>query len=221
MSRTLRSLLILVTLLPVTVTAAAIRLTPGVPIVVPVGTAAPVMLAVEDLRRDLAKVLGAPSPIVPDVAALQGRPGIVILGSEGGPRELHLGRIQGREAHGIHVAQAGGAAQVVLEGADLRGTIYAIYSFSDEFLDVPPLWYWADWVPRRRESIEVPADTIRMFPPAYVRWRAWFNNDTDFLSSWRGRSPANNAAMYETILRLKYNTYELGSIADFSANAPR
>src|SRR5688572_15887626 len=191
------------------VACGAVRLSPGVLIVVSEGTPSPVRLAIEDLRRDLEKVLGAPSPIVPDLAAVRGQPAIVILAGNAGPRELHHAQITGREAHGIHVQQTGGGARVVLEGADLRGAIYAIYSFSDEFLDVPPLWYWADWVPRRRESVEVPADTARIFPPAYVRWRAWFNNDTDFLTPWRGRSPANNAAVYETILRLKYNTYEI------------
>lgn len=199
----------------------AVRLTPGVPIVVSEGTPAPVRLAVEDLRRDLEKVLGAPSPVVPDLAAVRGQPAIVILTGTTGPRELHHAQIAGREAHGIHAQTSGGAGRVVLEGADLRGAIYAIYSFSDEFLGVPPLWYWANWTPERRPHIDVPTDQARIFPPAYVRWRAWFNNDTDFLTPWRSRAAANNAAVYETILRLKYNTYELGSIADLSANAPR
>ena len=130
-------------------------------------------------------------------------------------------RSPGREAHGIHVREIDGQSCVVLEGTDPRGAIYAIYSFSDEFLDVPPLWYWADWVPTRREAIDIPADTSRVFPPAYVRWRATLNNDEDFLSPWRARSPANDHAVYETLLRLKYNTYEVGSIADLRSDAPR
>jgi hypothetical protein len=119
------------------------------------------------------------------------------------------------------VRELGGTAHVVLEGADPRGTIYALYSFADEFLGVPPLWFWSGWNPARRESIEVPSDTERIFPPAYVRWRAWFNNDTDFLTPWRERSPAHDHAVYETVLRLKYNTYEIGSVADLRPDAPR
>ncbi len=110
---------------------------------------------------------------------------------------------------------------MVLEGADPRGAIYAIYSFSDEFLDIPPLWYWADWIPHRREAIDVPAGTKRIFPPAHVRWRGWLNNDTDFLGPWQQRSPDNDHAMLETVLRLKYNTFELGSVADLRPEAPR
>lgn len=206
---------------PVAVVSAAVRLSPGVPLLVPAGTPASVRLAVDDLRRDLQKVFGAPSPIVEDPAALHGRSAIVVLGATGGPGEFHHPRIAGREAHGIYVRESRGAAHVVLAGADPRGTIYALYSFADEFLGVPPLWYWSGWQPQQRAAIEVPSATERIFPPAYVRWRAWFNNDTDFLSPWRERSPANDHAVYETVLRLKYNTYEIGSVADLRPGSPR
>ena len=59
--------------------AAAARLTPGVPLLVPVGTPLPVRMAVADLQRDLEKVLGQPSPIVEDTKEPVGRPAIVIL----------------------------------------------------------------------------------------------------------------------------------------------
>lgn len=207
-------------LMPLAVMAAGVKLAPGVPVVVPAGTPAAVLMAVEDLRRDLAKVLGVPSPVVAEIADLRGRSAIVLLGS-GGAAGLHDPKIVGREAHGIHVGEHAGAAHVILEGADPRGLIYAIYSFSDEFLNVPPLWYWADWVPARREVIDVPSDTRRIFPPAYVRWRAWLNNDTDFLTPWQRRAPDNDHAMLETVLRLKYNTFELGGVANLRPDAPR
>lgn len=206
---------------PLVAAPAAVHLAPGVPLLVPAGTPDSVRFAVADLQRDLQKVFGTVSPIVADAADLHGRSALVILGAGGGAPGLHNAQIAGREAHGIHVRELGGAAHVVLEGADPRGTIYAIYSFADEFLGVPPLWYWADWVPAHRDAIDVPGDTERLFPSAYVRWRAWFNNDTDFLTPWRARSPANDHAVYETALRLKYNTYEVGSVANLSANAPR
>jgi hypothetical protein len=218
---TLRCIVLVACLATATGAPAAVRLTAGAPLFLPAGTPAPVRLAVEDLRRDLQKVFGAPSPIITDRAALRGRSAIVILGADNAPAEFRDTKITGREAHGIHVRDFGGAAHVVLEGADPRGTIYAIYSFSDEFLGVPPLWFWSGWNPTPRDTIEVPADTERIFRPAYVRWRAWFNNDTDFLTPWRERSPANDQAVYETVLRLKYNTYEIGSVADLSPGAPR
>ncbi len=206
---------------PLAAAPAALRLAPGVPLLVPAGTPASVRLAVADLQRDLQKVLGTASPIIADEAELRGRSAIVILGPGGRTPELHEPKIVGREAHGIHVRDLGGATHVVLEGADPRGTIYAIYSFSDEFLNIPPLWYWADWIPPRRLAIDIPAGTNRIFPPAYVRWRAWLNNDTDFLSPWQRRLPENDHAMFETVLRLKYNTFELGGVANLRGDAPR
>ncbi len=206
---------------PVVASASAVRLTPGVPVLVPAGTPASVRLAVADLQRDLEKVLGQASPVVTDAKDLRGRAAIMILLDGAAQPSLHEPAVTGREAHGIHVREIAGHSCVVLEGSDPRGAIYAIYSFSDEFLDIPPLWYWADWVAPHRSAIEVPADTNRIFPPAYVRWRAWLNNDEDFLSPWRARRPANNQAVYETILRLKYNTYEVGGIADLRPGAAR
>jgi hypothetical protein len=200
--------------------ASTVQLLPGVPLLVPAGTPDSVRRAVADLQRDLQKILGAPSPVITDAAELRGRTAIVIATGVRGDPAWHHAAITGREAHGIHVRTIGGAPQVVLDGADPRGAIYAIYSFSDEFLGVPPLWYWSGWKPTPRAMIDLPADTARFFPPAHVRWRAWFNNDEDFLNPWRARASANDQAVYETVLRLKYNTYEINSVADFSPGAP-
>jgi len=197
-----------------------LHLTPGVPLLVPAGIPSSVKMAVADLQRDLEKVLGQPSPVVEDPKDLHGRSAIVILADGSTHPAWHEAAVTGREAHGIHLREVDGQSCVVLEGADPRGTIYAIYSFSDEFLNIPPLWYWADWIPTRREAIDLPAGTHRVFPPAHVRWRAWLNNDTDFLEPWQKRSPDNDHAMLETVLRLKYNTFELGSIADLRPDAP-
>jgi hypothetical protein len=197
------------------------HLAPGVPILVSPDIPSSVRMAVGDLQRDLAKVLGRASPVVTDPKELRSKSAIVILVNGSTRPEWHEAAVAGREAHGIHLREIEGQSCVVLEGADPRGAIYAIYSFSDEFLDIPPLWYWADWVPPRREAIDIPAGTNRIFPPAHVRWRAWLNNDSDFLEPWQKRSAANDHAMLETVLRLKYNTFEMGGIADLRPTAPR
>lgn len=201
--------------------ATDVRLVPGVPLLVPSETPSSVRMAVADLQRDLEKVLGQPSPVVEDPKDLKGRAAIAIVSNGSIHPALHAEGVAGREAHGIHVREIDGRGSVVLEGADPRGAIYAIYSFSDEFLNIPPLWYWADWVPQRRDAIDVPASTSRVFAAADVRWRAWLNNDSDFLEPWMKRSPENDHAMLETVLRLKYNTFELGSVADLRPEAPR
>src|SRR5579871_3425077 len=79
----IRSIFLALWFVPLAVFAAGVRLTPGVPVLVPAGTPTPVRMAVEDLRRDLLKVFGAPSPIVTDAADLHGRAAIIILGPGG------------------------------------------------------------------------------------------------------------------------------------------
>jgi len=184
----------------------AITLRPGVPVVLPGNAPAPVRRAAQDLRRDLATVLGAQSPLLSDVAELGGQPGIVIAAPGLGPERLLDGAVQGREAHAVFVR----APLVVLQGADVRGAIYAIYSFSDRYLDVPPLWYWASWTPPRKDEVRLADDTRIVFGSPHVRWRAWFPNDQDLLTQWRSRSQENLEAQFETMLRLKLNTYQCG-----------
>jgi hypothetical protein len=129
---------------------------------------------------------------------------IVVLGPQAGHDELCHPAVQGCESHGIFAR----GAQVVLQGADMRGTIYAIYTFSERFLGVPPAWFWSSWEPMHKSSVTVSASTELLFPSPYVHWRTWFPNDTDLLDPWREQSPDNYEAFMETMLRLKLNTLE-------------
>jgi hypothetical protein len=172
--------------------AADVRLLPGTPIVIAAGAPEPVRRAVQDLQRDLKAVLGDVSPMVD--RAPNGPAMVVEQSGEAG----------GREAHAVFTR----GTQVVLQGADVRGTIYAVYSFSERFLGIPPLWFWASWKAAHQEAVVIPAGTRLSFPSPYVRWRAWFPNDQDLLSPWKGRSAGNYDAILETMLRLKMNTFE-------------
>lgn len=180
--------------------AGAVRLSPGVPIVLTAGESAPVRRAVQDLQRDLKNVLGADSPVVGKLPSSGAA--IVIAGADAG---------LGREGHAVFARDG----KVVLQGADMRGTIYAIYTFSEHYLGVPPLWFWSSWKPTRKDSVEVPEAGVRFGSP-YVRWRAWFPNDEDLLTPWRARSQENYEAFLETMLRLKMNTLE-GEMMDRSS----
>lgn len=185
-----------------------VQLEPGVTLVVGEDAPRPIELAVEDLRRDLERVLGERSTVVTDIGELSGRPGILV--ESAGAELTGTNELTGQEAHRISVEEIAGRDHVVLRGADVRGTIYAIYSFSERFLDVPPLWFWASWEPERRDSIDVPAETDIHLGPPEVEYRAWFPNDLDFMQMWRHRSQENFEAFVETMLRLKLNTLEGG-----------
>lgn len=187
-------------------------LPPGVPIFVDGSEAGPIVLAIADLQRDLQKVLGAPSPIV-NVEPSSG-PAIVVTCKGAGTSVYRDGSLTSLESHELTAQGTADTPRIVLQGADTRGTIYAIYEFSDRFLNVPPLWYWASWTIPMQTSILVPADlNVRINSPA-VRYRGWFPNDTDMLSPWLNASTNNYHAFFETLLRLKYNLLDVDHISD-------
>ena len=197
--------------------AAPLTLSPGVPIYLSADEPEPVQRAARDLARDCRTVLGADSPLVATRPALNGQPFIEIIGpnAETQTRADAKPEITGHEAHGVF-ARGG---HVALQGADMRGTLYAIYTFSEKFLGVKPLWFWASQPPLPKRWITLDTTTnLRLGSPT-VRWRAWLPNDTDLFDPWKERSQANYDALYETMLRLKLNCLE-GNSADESSLKP-
>lgn len=182
-----------------------LRLLPGVPVVVSEAEPLAVRKAAQDLCRDLQEVLQKASPLVSKAPA--DGPAIVIGRSDEGSG------LTGPEAHAI--LREGD--QVRLVGTDLRGTIYAIYSFSEHFLDRPPWWFWAGWKPRTMSHIDI-ADGLKLtWKSPQVRWRGWFPNDTDLLSPWIQRDyTAHWDRVLETMLRLKLNLLDIGEFSDDS-----
>ncbi len=100
---------------------------------------------------------------------------------------------------------------VVLTGSDVRGTIYAVYQFSQQFLGVDPLYWWTDHEPRHRSRVELP-DNVSISSGPRFRYRGWFLNDEDLLTGWRpgikdgtGISLETWDHIFEALLRLKGN----------------
>ena len=199
-----------------TAEAGEIKLTGGVPIVIDTRERPPIHRAVEDLRRDLAKVFGVESPLHYDLAVVGKGPVIVVTCNGKSTARFRNPEVRGFEAHAVFAKELDNVPCVVLQGSDMRGAIYAIYSFSEHVLGVPPLWIWASVEPERKIQIALAGDYERIFPPPYVKWRAWFPNDRDLLNPWQTRSRENYEALFETMLRLKMNTLE-GRLMDKEA----
>ncbi len=164
----------------------------------------PVRKAVADLAADCEKIFSAKPRVVDTPAAAKGPRIIISLhynGSEPAP--------SGVESYRIAADPAG---QIIhLQGADVRGTIYAVYEFSRRFLGVDPLHYWTDHDPPRRSSLPVPESKIESTPPAF-RFRGWFINDEDLLTGWRpGKADGTAISLetwdriFEALLRLQGN----------------
>ena len=196
--------------LPFTVTKAAadgLTLQQGnVVIVVPDGECSQVRLAVQALQRDFEKVLGSKPAIVSALGTTDGVELMVANDAVGGLPAGITSPLSGFESHHVYADAAN--RRIYLQGADMRGTIYAIYTLSEKILGVPPLWYWCDWQPEQKSSIDVAADYDYYQPSPTVRYRAWFPNDEDLFVPWRRKSTDNNERWLETMLRLKLNTVE-------------
>ncbi len=161
---------------------------------------APVLLAIENLQSDFQKVMGFRPELNPATASPTEL--LIVNDAVGTPEGIEP--LQGAEAHAV---TCDGSHRIVVHGSDMRGTIFAIYTVSEQVLGVPPLWYYCDWKPVRRSSITTNINVY--FDEPQVRFRAWFPNDTDLFTPWRALSKDNNEKWLETMLRLKLNCVEL------------
>ncbi|MFN0170442.1 MAG: glycosyl hydrolase 115 family protein, partial [Bryobacteraceae bacterium] len=163
-----------------------------------------VLKAVDDLARDLEAVLGRKLARA-EKAPVRGT-AIVAALRENVPAETR----RPREEEALLIEERGG--KVVLTGGDVRGTIYAIYRFSQTQLGVDPLWWWTDHPPARKARVTV-ASGYRLAEgtPAFRR-RGWFLNDEDLLTGWKPATPGGTGVslgvwdrVFEALLRLKGN----------------
>lgn len=171
----------------------------------------PVKRALQDLLRDFEKVTNQ-KPLVKTSSAVKKKKKteIVIINESNKnfqPDETKLKRLDGFESHRIYVDDKN--QRIYLHGKDIRGTIYAIYSFSEIFLGVPPLWYFSSWKPEKKEILQIPGGYDYVVKSPQVRFRAWFPNGMDLVRPWKARSTANDDSILEAMLRLKLNCMEI------------
>jgi hypothetical protein len=184
-------------------------------------------LAIGEAAQDLAggpeKVLGKKPRIVhrnEDAA-----PVTILLGCQSRLLEgMRPADLTERESFSISVRKADWKSQqptevVLLVGADVRGTIYAVYEFAEEYLGIDPLYYWTDHQPIQRAQIELPGSLNKKFPAPVFKYRGLFVNDEDLLTGWAPgqKEEATGISLevwnkvFETILRLKGNMVAPGT----------
>ncbi|HEX4635676.1 MAG TPA: glycosyl hydrolase 115 family protein [Rhizomicrobium sp.] len=155
----------------------------------------PVKKAADDLAADMEKLFGKRPQIVSQASG----PAIEIAAPTGGAAESFS-----ISARGNHI---------LLSGADMRGTIFAIYSFSQEWLGVDPMYYWNDHEPAKKTAIAIPANFSKNYPAPLFKYRGFFINDEDLLTGWAPGEKTDHSGIarpvmdkiFETILRLKGN----------------
>jgi hypothetical protein len=170
------------------------------------------MAATQDLAGDFEKVMGKKPRIinrVEDAASVT-----ILIGEQSNlPEDMRPAGLTDPESFEISVTSGDWKPQtkvVLLSGADMRGAIYAIYEFAEEYLGIDPLYYWTDHQPPKRTQIAIPASLEKRFPSPVFKHRGFFINDEDLLTGWApggkdgtGISLAVWNKVFETILRLK------------------
>src|SRR5580698_833189 len=140
----------------------------------------PVHRATQDLVADFTKVLGRAPKIAENLDA-SGPVILVIAESQNVPAGVGCATTSDRESFALSTADTGvGPTRhrvVCLVGADMRGTIFAIYEFSQKVLGTDPMYLWTDKQPAKRVSIALPADFAKTYPSPVFKYRGFFPND--------------------------------------------
>lgn len=111
----------------------------------------PVKLAAETLSKDFEKVMHY-KPVISQTIDEANSIDIVIINEETGGSLLQprfIRPLDGFESHRVYCSPD--EKRIYLHGKDMRGAIYAIYTFSELFLEVPPLWYFSSWEPQYKK----------------------------------------------------------------------
>ena len=169
----------------------------------------PLKIALKAFMKDFVSVMGTEPVVVNEMDADNSQPEIVILNRASGTLAGPSGKareLDGFESHRIYADAE--TNRIYLEGNDHRGTIFAMYTFSERFLGVPPLHYWSSWEPVKKDLIRVPADCDIFFKSPQVRYRSLLPGDQDFFTPWKKQSEEHDNIWLETALRLKLNTVE-------------
>ncbi len=164
-----------------------------------------VRIAVANLASDLNKVLGA------GLNFGEGSGKHFLVGSIEHHRDLESGKIRDALKHkeGYFIRVVGD--EILILGADRRGTIYGIYEFSRRFLGVSPWYFFADVPVRAKEQVEIP-DLFEDSSYPTVEYRGVFINDEEELEAWvKGYFHEETIGVlayekiFELLLRLKLN----------------
>src|SRR5579863_6468421 len=172
---------------------------------------APLQRAAADFADDFQRVFGQRAKIVHNPS--ESGASVIWITLEG-LRPKQVDRPAGWERLHIQTVTSPGSGSpardgVVLTGSDVRGAIYSVYQFSQQFLGIDPLYYWTDHTPAHLTEAGVPDGFSLTEGPAW-HFRGWFLNDEDLFTGWKpGTSDGTGISLgtwdhiFEAILRLK------------------
>ena len=138
-----------------------------VPIILPPNACEAIVLAANDLQRDLRRLHGSCDGFdLTDHA----QSGILIQTVPGGSPESYTVCVESN--------------RISISGSDTLGTVYGIYAFSTRCLQVLPMHRFMDLFPPVCQQLDIPQQQFSS-APRKLRFRGWFINDEDLLSEMK------------------------------------
>jgi hypothetical protein len=171
--------------------------------------------AAADLQADIARVGGTRPALLQAPAARKDAGDLVIVGTLGKSalvdRLAREGRLDTRSLRGkwegyliqtVRNPMPGVARALVIAGSDKRGTIFGLYTVSEQ-IGVSPWHWWADVPVQRHPTLVIP-DGTRVQDAPVVRYRGIFLNDeAPALSGWaKEKFGGFNHRFYEKVFEL-------------------
>ncbi len=184
-----------------------------------------VLRAVSDLQNDFKAVTGN-SPAIkaaPDSSATSiiigtiGKSALIDKMVAGGTIDVSAVKGKWEGFHlGVYSGISGKEKTIVIAGADMRGTIFGIYTLS-ELIGVSPWHWWADVPTVKNTSLSLTAEVLTKDDAPDVKYRGIFINDEEASAVWGkmyenttdsqgSPNPFIYGKMFELLLRLKANT---------------
>ncbi|MHA7943829.1 glycosyl hydrolase 115 family protein [Formosa sp. 3Alg 14/1] len=184
------------------------------------------MSTIEDLKRDLNKVLKVNIQIISelDVTELKEHGIFFILGTPDTNtliqelalnNTIHLSSEFPGSRGGIWAKTIlpNGENSIVIGGSDVEGLQCAIYDYSKEILGVDPLEYWTGKQPIKKHNEDLFRFSSKTIAPPKVPELSYFENDVDELANYRGKLLEYDWESYtqliNSLVRLRYNSIQL------------
>ena len=162
-------------------------------------TSKAVQLAINDLQRDLKKVISDS-----DVSDFSLR--------------LEKDSNLPRQTFSIKAERNG----LSMCAPDELGFVYGIYHISRELLGIPDFWFWMDWKAKQHNYVELPDNYQYTSGPFLVKNRGWFINDEVLLMEWSIENDRLQPwrMVFETLLRCNGNMVIPGTGSDVNKHIP-
>ena len=155
-------------------------------------------LAVKDLVNDVKKISGRELQVVHSFS--DKAKNMVVVGTENNARNkslwVKLGfdgcHLKGKwESYCLQSIRKGENNVLMIVGSDERGTMFGLYRFIKDYLEVDPFYLWSGNEPKHRETLQWDKIEMSADEPSF-RFRGWFINDEDLLTEWENGGGARN-----------------------------